>query len=103
MTAEYRSLRLSGKIVANIRLGSREYLSPIVVADFAVDGTIGFDLMSEYKCALIRYTSPCIKHQRRSTLVVGNCRAKGSIVFLQLIVWWYFGKQSNQLIFRFGL
>lgn len=52
MTAEYRSLGLSGKIVANIRLGSREYLSQIVVADIAVDGTIGFDFMSEYKCAL---------------------------------------------------
>lgn len=42
MTAEGKSLRMLGKIVAIIHLGSRKYLSPKLVADITVDEIIGF-------------------------------------------------------------
>lgn len=52
MTAEGRSLKVLGKIVANIQLGDREYLSQIVISDITVDGIIGLDFMTEHKCSL---------------------------------------------------
>lgn len=52
MTAEGRSLRVLGKVVANIQLGDREYLSQIIISDITVDGIIGLDFMTEHKCLL---------------------------------------------------
>lgn len=53
MTAEGKFLmRVLRKIVANIPLGDREYLSQIVISDSTVDGIVGLDFMTEHKCSL---------------------------------------------------
>lgn len=52
MTADGISLRVLGKIVANIQLGDREYLSQIVISDITLDGIIGLGFMTEHKCSL---------------------------------------------------